>query len=156
MANPSNVKVELYSVVTPVKDDQGHKLEFTEPGTSASQMATAAPHENSRTSEASSITQEGKMFLEAETRGRRPHASKPWSLPKDSVDEDRIFGKGRVHRDQEEKFAPCAGAKSLTTANSRLSRTAHFPRKRTQSRARAVTQSLFVLAWLKLKDQHDV
>ena len=51
MANPPNTEVELYSVETSVKDDEGYKAAFPEPRASASQMAAAAPDENSRTSE---------------------------------------------------------------------------------------------------------
>ena len=97
VANPPNVEVELYSVETSVKDDEGYKASFPEPRASASQMAPAAPDENSRTSEACSIIQES-------SQSRNPKKLRP----EDSVDEDRISSKGRVHRDQEEKFVPCS------------------------------------------------
>ena len=103
MANPSNTEVELYSVETSVKDDEGYKAAFAEPGASASHMAPAAADENSRTSEASPTIQEC-------SQNRCPRKLRP----EDSVDEDRISSKGRVHRDQEERFVPCTGAKSRT------------------------------------------
>ena len=110
MANPPNMKVALYSVETSVKDDEGYKASFPEPRASASQTAPAAPDEKSRTSEASSIIQEG-------SQSRSPRKL----TLEDSVDEDRISSKGRVHRHQEERFVPCAGAKSLTTATIAIS-----------------------------------